>query len=80
MHLMRIWVNDLFGSLIASFRNIARFASMNPNAELILPQGRHVQEHRKNSNAFVNIKLKRHECRAPSKRGGILTVHGEANG
>ena len=34
-------------------------------AEFIPLQGRHVQKHRNNSNAFANTTLKRHECRAP---------------
>ena len=45
----------------------AGFLSMNRNAEFIPPQGRHVQEHRNNSNAFANVTLKRHKCRAPPK-------------
>ena len=37
-------------------------------AEFIPPQRRRVQEHRNNSNAFANVTLKRHECRAPFAR------------
>ena len=37
-------------------------------AEFIPPQGRQVQKHRNNSNAFAHITLKRHECRAPFAR------------
>ena len=33
--------------------------------EFIPPQRRQIQEYRNNSNAFANIILKRHECRAP---------------
>ena len=45
-------------------------------AEFIPPQRRHVQEHRKNSNTFATITLKRHECRAPfaGYRGSILLL------
>ena len=41
-------------------------------AEFIPPQGRHVPEHRSNSNAFENSTLKRHECRAPLGRAVLL--------
>ena len=38
------------------------------NAELIPPQGPHIQEHRNNWNAFEEVTLKRHEYRAPFTR------------
>ena len=62
---------ERLGALVENFSRLPAWTlcAHEPRiAEFIPPQRRHCQENRNNSNAFANITLKRHECRAPSTR------------
>ena len=54
--------------MVSYLRDFTYLVSVYWNAEFIPSQRRRVQEHRNNLNAYADVTLKRHKCRAPLER------------